>query len=170
MRAVIASYSDVVDRINAQLAGAIRWLALFMVLATVTVVVLRYVFSVGAIPLQESVMYMHGVLFLIGIPYGLKQNTHVRVDIIYSRLSPRDKDRVDIAGHLLFLLPVSAFIFITSLPYVAASWRVLEGSPEVGGIPGVFLLKTLIPVMASLLFLQGLSEIAKRLNTTGARE
>jgi TRAP-type mannitol/chloroaromatic compound transport system permease small subunit len=170
VRTLVARCSVIVDRINQQLAGIIRWLALFMVLATVTIVVLRYVFSIGAIPLQESVMYMHGMLFLIGIPYGLKQDTHVRVDIIYSRLSARDKSRVDIAGHLLFLLPVSAFILITSLPYVAASWRVLEGSSEVGGIPGVFLLKTLIPVMASLLFLQGLSEIVKRLSTAGIRE
>ena len=170
MRTLITNCSDIVDRTNQQLASVIRWLALVMVLATVTIVVLRYIFSLGAIPLQESVMYMHGMLFLIGIPYGLKQDTHVRVDIIYSRLSARHKDRVDIAGHLLFLLPVSALILITSLPYVAASWRVLEGSSEVGGIPGIFLLKTLIPVMAVLLFLQGLSEIVKRLSSATVHE
>jgi TRAP-type mannitol/chloroaromatic compound transport system permease small subunit len=107
---------------------------------------------------------MHGILFMLGIPYALLQNSHVRVDIIYSRLSSRQQDRVDIAGHILFLLPIAVYIFVTSLPYVAASWRVLEGSAEVGGIPGIFLLKTLIPVMAVLLFLQGLSEIAKRLH------
>ena len=139
-----------------------------MVLVTVAVVVLRYAFAIGAIPLQESVIYMHGMLFMLGIPYGVLQNTHVRVDIIYSRLKPRQQDWINLGGHLLFLLPVAAFIFLTSLPYVAASWRVLEGSAEVGGLPAIFVLKTLIPVMAALLFLQALSEIAKHFaNKTG---
>lgn len=150
-----------IDTFNQTLASCVRWLALVMVIVTMTIVVLRYAFAVGAIPLQESVIYMHGILFMLGIPYGLKQNTHVRVDIIYSRLSPRQKGRMDLIGHIFFLLPVSIFIFLTSLPYVSASWRVLEGSSEVGGLPAVFLLKTLIPVMAILLFLQALSEIAK---------
>jgi TRAP-type mannitol/chloroaromatic compound transport system permease small subunit len=68
---------------------------------------------------------------------------------------------IDLLGHLLLLLPVCGFVFLTSLPYVQASWRILEGSADVGGIHGVFLLKTLIPVMAVLLFLQGMSEIAR---------
>lgn len=152
-----------VDRLNTRIAQTIRWLALLMALVTLSVVVLRYAFAIGIIPMQESIIYMHGILFMLGIPYGLLQNSHVRVDLIYSRLNPRAQDRVDIAGHILFLLPIAVYIFVTSLPYVAASWRVLEGSAEVGGIPGIFLLKTLIPVMAVLLFLQGLSEIAKRL-------
>ena len=71
--------------------------------------------------------------------------------------------RIDLVGHGLFLIPVAGFIFFTSLPYVAASWRILEKSSEVGGLPAVFALKTLIPLMAALLFLQGASEIIKRL-------
>jgi TRAP-type mannitol/chloroaromatic compound transport system permease small subunit len=139
-----------------------------MVLMTLTVVVLRYAFNEGAIVLQESVMYMHGILFMLAIPYGLKQDSHVRVDIVYSRLSARHRSVVDLIGHVVFLLPIALFILITSLPYVTASWRVLEGSSEVGGIPAVFLLKTLIPVMAALLFLQGISEIVKRIKTLTA--
>jgi TRAP-type mannitol/chloroaromatic compound transport system permease small subunit len=153
-----------IDRCSVLLAHAVRWLALVMVLVTVLIVVLRYMFNIGAIPLQEAVMYMHGCLFLLGIPYGVLKNTHVRVDMLYSRLSQPRKDLVDGIGHVIFLLPISAFIFVTSLPYVAASWRVLEGSSEVGGIPGVFLLKTLVPVTAALMFLQGLSELTKLIN------
>ena len=152
-----------VDRLNTYIAHAVRWLALVMVIVTLAVVVLRYVFAIGVIPMQESIIYMHGVLFMLGIPYALLRNAHVRVDLVYSRLSARQQERVDIAGHILFLLPIAVYVFITSLPYVAASWRVLESSAEVGGIPGIFLLKTLIPVMAVLLGLQGLSEIARRL-------
>lgn len=158
-----------IDLFNQRIAQGIRWLALFMVLVTVTIVVSRYQFGIGAIFLQESVMYMHGILFMLGIPYTLRQDGHVRVDVIYSRLSRKHRSWIDIGGHLLLLLPVSAFIFITSLPYVAASWRVLEGSSEVGGVPAVFLLKTLMPLMAALLFLQGLSEIAKRLLPTAEK-
>lgn len=134
-----------------------------MVIVTVSIVVMRYGLEVGAIGLQESVMYMHGLLFLLGIPYGIQKQTHVRVDLLYSRLSPRGKRNIDLAGHVLFLLPVAVFILVTSVPYAMASWRVLEGSPEVGGIPAIFLLKTMIPVMAVLLLLQGANEIMKLL-------
>ena len=157
------TFVDWVDRINEAVGQAVKWLAVFMVLVTMLVVVLRYGFNVGAIALQESVMYMHGILFLLGIPYALKHGAHVRVDILYTRLQPPRQALIDLIGHCRFLLPVATFIFVTSLPYVAASWRVLEGSAEVGGVPGIFLLKTLIPVMAALLALQGLAEICKAL-------
>ena len=96
--------------------------------------------------------------FMLGIPYALKAGAHVRVDVFYATRSARAKARIDLAGHLLFLFPLSVAIFLYSLGYVASAWRVLEGSPEVGGIPAVFLLKTLLPVMAVLLFLQGIAE------------
>ena len=133
-----------------------------MVLVTVTIVVLRYVFEIGAIPLQESVMYMHGILFLLGIPYGINKDTHVRVDILYARLSEQQQALVNLIGHLIFLLPIAVFIVVTSWPYTLASWRVLEGSSEVGGLPAIFLLKTLIPITAILMGLQALSEAIKK--------
>ncbi len=132
-----------------------------MVVVTVVVVGLRYGLATSSIFLQESVMYMHGAVLMLGISYALKDNRHVRVDIFYARMSGRRQTLVDVAGHLLFLLPVSVLIFWTSLPYAANAWRVLEGSSEVGGVPAVFLLKTLIPVMALLLGLQGLNEIVR---------
>lgn len=162
--------ANLINQINAGLARAIRWLCLIMVVVTLLVVVLRYGFDVGAIALQESVMYMHGLVFLLGIPYGIAQNTHVRVDIVHGRLSERWRHRIELAGHALFLLPVAGFILVMSLPYVAASWRVLEGSPEVGGIPAIFLLKSLVPIMAALLFLQGISQISRIALKTGRDE
>lgn len=132
-----------------------------MVVVTVVVVGLRYGLATSSIFLQESVMYMHGAVLMLGISYALKENRHVRVDIFYARMSERRQALVDVTGHLLFLLPVSVLIFWTSLPYVANAWRVLEGSSEVGGVPAVFLLKTLIPIMALLLGLQGLNEIVR---------
>jgi len=140
---------------------AIAWLTFAMAFLTVFIVVLRYAFNESAIMLQESVIYMHGAVLLLGIPYALKEDGHVRVDLIYSRMSERGRTLVDVTGHLVCLLPVCAFILYFSVGYVANSWRVLEGSAEVGGIPGVFLLKTLIPVMATALLLQGLAETAR---------
>ena len=137
-----------------------RWLALMMVLVTFAIVVLRYALNSGGALLQESVMYMHGALFMLAIALGIRDNSHVRVDIVYSRRSAAQQGWIDLLGHVFFLLPVAGFMVWVSLPYVLNSWRILEGSSEVGGIPGVFLLKTLIPLTGALLFLQGLSAIA----------
>lgn len=132
-----------------------------MAVTTLTVVILRYVFNTGSIIAQESIMYMHAVVFMLGIPYALKHNAHVRVDVFAERLGQRGRAWVDVLGHLLFLLPVCLTIIYFSLPYVAASWRVLERSTEVGGIPALFALKTLIPLTATLLLLQGLAEVVR---------
>jgi TRAP-type mannitol/chloroaromatic compound transport system permease small subunit len=129
-----------------------------MVALTVLVVTLRYAFNQGSILLQEAVMYLHALVFMLGIPYALKQNAHVRVDVLHGRLSDRGRAMVDLLGHLLFLAPVSLTIVVYSYGYVMNSWYILERSSEVGGIPGVFLLKTLIPLTALLLLLQGLAE------------
>jgi TRAP-type mannitol/chloroaromatic compound transport system permease small subunit len=132
-----------------------------MVLVAVLVVVLRYAFNQGAIALQETVLYLHALTFMLGIPFALKHNAHVRVDLFYSRMTPRLRAAVDLLGHLLFLIPVSVAIIVFSHTYVLNAWRILERSPEVGGLPAVFLLKSLIPLMAALLLLQGVAEIAR---------
>tara|TARA_S200000501_G_C20643172_1_gene664127 strand:- start:276 stop:776 length:501 start_codon:yes stop_codon:yes gene_type:complete len=138
----------------------LRWLALIMVLLTFAIVILRYALNSGGILLQESVMYLHGTLFMLAIALGVGDNTHVRVDILYSRRSPEQQAWIDLVGHILFLLPVAGFMIWVSLPYVSNSWQILEGSSEVGGIPGVFLLKTLIPLTGALLFCQGIAGVA----------
>lgn len=147
-----------IDGLTDLVGRTIAWLTAMMALVTVVVVALRYLFDQGGIMLQESVMYMHGCVFLLGIPYALKTGSHVRVDLFYARLSDKHRALIDLLGHAFFLLPVCVFILVYSQAYVAASWRVLEGSPEVGGIPAVFVLKSLIPIMAAMLLLQGFAE------------
>lgn len=131
------------------------WLNLGMVAVTCIVVALRYVFDAGAIFLQESVVYMHGAAFLVGLSFALKHDAHVRVDVFHSRLSRRGRAGVNLAGHMLLLMPLAATILATSWDYAVESWAVFEGSQEVDGIPAVFVLKTLIPVSAGLLLAQG---------------
>ncbi len=155
------SLADKIDDFATLTGKSVAWLTLLMVLVTCLVVLARYLFNLGSIALQESVMYMHGTVFMIGIAFTLRDQAHVRVDVIFERMNERSRAIVDLVGSLVFLVPVSAFIFFTSLDYVSFSWSLTESSAQPGGLPGVFLLKTLIPVMAALLFLQGVSEILK---------
>ncbi len=145
----------VIDTISVATGQAVAWLTLAMVLVTVVIVLLRYLFDTGWIWLQESVTWMHAITFMIAAAYTLKADEHVRVDIFYRRMTPRQRHLVDLLGSLLLLLPVCGFLLYYSLDYVAASWQVFETSREAGGLPGLFLLKTVIPVTALLLALQG---------------
>ena len=82
-----------VDGLTEAIGRSVSWLVLAMTAVTCLVVVLRYGFSVGSIALQESVIYLHGLVFMLGIPYALKHNAHVRVDVLYSRMTPRQQAR-----------------------------------------------------------------------------
>lgn len=149
------------DSVNELIGSSIAWLTFIMMLATCLVVTLRYIFNVGSIALQESVMYMHGMVFMLGIGYTLKHQGHVRVDIFYEKFSTRTKAIVDLLGTVVFLLPLGIFFLLGSLNYVSFSWSLFESSAQPGGLPGIFLLKTLIPLMAALLIIQGLAEIGR---------
>lgn len=136
----------------------IAWLLVAMVLLQVLVVLLRYGFNVGSIALQESVTYLHAIAFLLGTAYTLRHDEHVRVDVVYRRLSGRQQHWVNLTGFALFLLPVCTFIIWSSLNYVAQSWSIRESSADAGGLAGIYLLKTLIPLFALLLIVQGLAQ------------
>ena len=148
----------VIDSINFQIGRTLSWLALIMVLLQFALVAMRHVFGVGSVVMQEMIMYMHATLFMVTAGYTLQLDEHVRCDIFYRDATPAKRAWIDLLGVLFFLLPMCVVIFWVSLPYVANAWAVLEGSSEGSlGLPGVFLLKTLIPLMAVLLGLQGLS-------------
>lgn len=146
-----------IDQTINLLGRAAAWLNLGMVAATCIVVALRYAFGAGAIALQESVIYMHAIALSGGLAYTLQRDAHVRVDLIYARMGERGKAWVNLCGHVFLLLPTCICIALVSLAYAVRSWSILEGSPEVGGVPAVFLLKSLLPASAALLALQGLT-------------
>ena len=139
------------------------WLTLFMVLVTFLVVVLRYVFDLGFIWLQETVTWMHAAVFMLGAAYTLLGDGHVRVDVFYREFGPRRKAIVDTAGVLIFLLPLCIFMIWSAWDFVAASWTIKEASRESGGLPYpmVPLLKSVLLVMPVMLALQGLSLLSK---------
>lgn len=145
------------DRINIAIAAGVRWIVLLMVLMQFCLVLGRYVFGVNSIAAQESVLYMHAAFFMLGAGYTMLVDGHVRVDVVYSKLSKAAQRRVDIFGHLFFLMPAMLALLYWSWPSVHNSWKILEGPLAVGGIEAVFLLKSLIPAFCVLVMLQSLS-------------
>jgi len=147
-----------IDRITAATGRAAAWLALALVAVQFAVVVLRYVFGMGSVWLQETIVYAHAAMILLAAAWTLQAGGHVRVDIFYAEASPRTRALVDLLGALLLLLPFMLVLIVVALPYVGRSWSILERSREAGGLPLVFALKTLIPVFALLLALQGIAQ------------
>jgi TRAP-type mannitol/chloroaromatic compound transport system permease small subunit len=151
------------ERINEGVGRAVAWLVLALVGVTFAVVVLRYGFRIGSVALQETIIYLHALIFMLGAAYTLLHDAHVRVDIFYRRFSPRMRAWVNLLGTVFLLLPVTGFILIESLDFVARAWSLREGSMEPGGLPLVYLLKTVIPVTAILLSLQGIASGLRQL-------
>ena len=151
------------DRFSVLLGKASAWLTLFMVLVTFVVVVLRYIFDAGLIWLQESVVWMHGFVFMVGAAYTLQQEEHVRVDIFYREMSPRGRAWVDLIGISVFLLPLCALLGWKSFDYVAVSWQLQEASRESGGLPYplIPLLKSILVVMPITVGLQGIALLSR---------
>lgn len=166
----LVSVAQRIDALNENIGKAVAWLTLLMVIVQFIVVIMRYVFGIGSIFMQESIIYLHATVFMLGAGYTLLHNGHVRVDIFYREASPRRKAMVDIVGVAIFLIPVCALIWWGSWPYVANSWRVFEGSRETSGIQAVFLLKTVILVFVVLVVLQGISMAIRSLLTLAGVE
>ncbi len=129
----------------------LAWLTVLMVLLTFIIVALRYGFNLGWIWLQESLTYLHVAVFTMAAAWTLQLDGHVRVDIFYAQMSDRKRAWVDLLGSLFLLVPFCIFLLVIAWPYVSYSWRLLESSPEAGGLPFVFLLKSMILVMPALL-------------------
>jgi TRAP-type mannitol/chloroaromatic compound transport system permease small subunit len=158
-----------IDRLTTAIGRAAAWLILILVLVQFVIVLLRYVFGLGSIWLQESVVYAHGLAFLLAAAWALAIGAHVRVDIFYRDAKPRSQALIDLVGAVVFLLPMAGLILWISLPYAARSWAILERSKETAGIPAVFLLKTAIPLFAAFLILQGLAQILRAAAKPGGR-
>ncbi len=163
-------HENAIDRFSELIGRATSWLTLAMVVVTFVVVLFRYVFDAGQIWLQESVTWMHAVVFMLGAAYTLKHEEHVRVDIFYRRASSRRRAWVDLLGVVLFLWPLCGFIAWSSLGFIETSWSLGEASRESGGLPYPMLplLKTVLVLMPLTLAVQGLSLLLKSLKTIRA--
>jgi len=150
-----------INKINKYIGETVSWLTLFMVLVTVLVVILRYGFSIGFIWMQESVRFMYAGVFLLCAGYTLQKDKHVRVDVLYLKMSDTKKALVDLLGSLFLLIPVCWVIFYYSWSYVINSWVQMEGSIEERGLHLVYIMKTFIWFFSILVTIQSLVTIVK---------
>ncbi|WP_068086934.1 TRAP transporter small permease subunit [Polycladidibacter stylochi] len=150
-----------IGTMNGGIGRACAWLTLGIVLVQFTVVLMRYVFGIGSIWMQESITYMHGFLFMLAAAYTLSVDGHVRVDIFYRDASVRTKAIVDLLGSIFLLIPMCCVIVAVSWDYVGTSWSILEGSAETSGIQGRYLLKSAIIAFAVMMGLQGLAIVLR---------
>jgi len=151
-----------VDAVNDWVGRTVAWLTLGCVLTCFTVVVLRYGFDLGFPWMQELYVWQHAAVFMVGAGYTMLHGGHVNVDVLYGRLGPRGRAWIDILGTLLFLFPWLAVVATRSAPFVLSSWGIREASSTAGGMPALYLLKSLLWVFCALLFVQGLALIARR--------
>lgn len=155
--------SNILDSFIKLIGAAVSWLVLLMVLGTLYNVVARYWFAQYSIPLEEVVRIMNAMVFLLAAPLLLQLDQHVRVDVFYTHFSEKKQAIVDLFGTLIFLFPVCGFIIYYSWQYVLSSWQQNEASAQTGGLPALYLVKTLIVLVAVLLILQGLSLVVKHI-------
>ena len=158
------------DAFTQRVGNIVAWLLVLLVLMQGLIVVLRYGFSWGSIALQESVTYLHAICFMLGAAFTLQVDRHVRVDVLYRKMSFKQQALVNAVGNALFLIPVCLFILWTSYDYVVQAWIIKERSADSGGLAAVYLLKTLIPLMAVSLFTQALAEIGRSILTLTDRD
>ncbi len=163
-----------IDRLSARVGHAVRWLVLLMVLVGAFNAVARYSgrfvgVNLSSNALLEAQWYLFAAVFLLAAPYALVVDRHVRVDVLYGRLTARGRAWVDLVGTLVFLVPFCLFGLYVTVPSVANSWAIWEQSSDPGGLPR-YPVKTLVPLALALLLLQGLAEAGKRVRTLRGAE
>jgi TRAP-type mannitol/chloroaromatic compound transport system permease small subunit len=161
--------ADRIGRFTTTIGRAAAWLTLAIVVLQFALVVARYLLGLGSIWITETVIYANAALFLLASAWTLRAGGHVRVDVFYAHASTRTRARIDLLGSLLLLLPFALVLLSLSAPFAARSWAILERSQESSGLPLVFLLKTLIPVFAALMALQGVVQAIRAFSALGKR-
>ncbi|MGR8918104.1 MAG: TRAP transporter small permease subunit [Gammaproteobacteria bacterium] len=163
MKRLLRQFTDLIERLVERSGRAAAWLVLVLVGATVFDVTMRYVFRAGSVAVQELEWHLFAAIFLLAGAYTLRHDGHVRVDILYrsERLSDRTRRFIDALGTLLFLLPFTAVVVWSSIPFVVDAFVHGETSPDPGGLTQRWLVKALIPLGFGLLFLQGLATLLR---------
>ena len=159
-------FQILIDKLTDNIASGLLYILIALILLVFSTVFFRYVFNMSYIIIQEIIMYLHALIFMFGISYTLKENSHVKIDVLYNSLNKRTQRVISIAGLVSFILPTALFIIYISIDMVTQSWVILEGSSEAGGLNLVFILKSLIPISGVLIFLQGISELIKHIRVS----
>jgi TRAP-type mannitol/chloroaromatic compound transport system permease small subunit len=158
---VLADFVRAVSAVNRWVGLVLSWLSLAVVIVCFTVVVQRYLFHTSFVWMQDLYVWLSGAMFTGVAGFAFLRDDHVRVDIFYRPWSIRRKAIADLVGVVIFLLPFVTVIGTYSWTFVARSWHLHEGSANVGGMPGLFVLKTFILIFCALVGLQGLAWAAR---------
>jgi TRAP-type mannitol/chloroaromatic compound transport system permease small subunit len=159
--AALLKLSRIIDALDLRIGKVVSWLILIVVLVSATNAIMRKVFDSSSNAWLELQWVMFGIIFLLCSPWTLMSNEHIRIDIINGMLPKRWRDIIDVVGHLFFLLPLTIVMIVTSVPFFLRSFRLNEQSMNAGGLPQ-WPAKSLILIGFTLLFLQGISELIKR--------
>lgn len=159
-------FQILIDKLTDNIANGLLYILIALILLVFFTVFFRYVFNMSYIIIQEIIMYLHALIFMFGISYALKENSHVKIDVLYNTLNKRIQRVISIAGLVSFILPTALFVIYISIDMVTQSWVIFEGSSEAGGLNLVFILKSLIPISGILIFLQGISELIKHIRVS----
>ena len=159
-------FQILIDKLTDNIANGLLYILIVLIVLVFSSVFFRYIFNMSYIIVQEIIMYLHALIFMFGISYALKENSHVKFDVFYNTLNKRIQRVISIAGLVSFILPTALFIIYISIDMVTQSWVILEGSSEAGGLNLVFILKSLIPISGVLIFLQGISELIKHIRVS----
>ncbi len=162
--------SQFIDSLNEKTGLFAAWLTTFMVITVVYDVIMRYGFKKGNIAVQEMEWHIFAVVFLIGAAYALKKDAHVRVDILYTKLSAKKRAWIDLLGTFIFLIPFCILVIYSTTTFIESSWAVREVSPDPGGLPCRYILKAMIPAGFFLLILQGISQAIKNILVIAGKE
>ena len=154
-------FQILIDKLTDNIANGLLYILIILIVLIFSTVFFRYIFNISYVVLQEMVMYLHALIFMFGISYALKENSHVKIDVFYSILERKTQRVISLVGLIFFILPTALFITYISIDMANQSWLILEGSSEAGGLNLVFILKSLIPMTGVLIFLQAISELIK---------
>ena len=124
-------------------------------------ILLRYIFNINFIFLQELVMYLHAFIFLFGVSICLRDDSHVRIDVVTNKLRKKNKIIIDLIGYIILVIPFCFFVIYESTTMISQSWSMLEGSSEPGGLPIVYILKSSIYIFSLLLLIQTIGKISR---------
>ncbi len=150
----LTASADVITLINRSVGALMGVVVIIMVINVFALVMMRYGFSFSRVWMQETYVWMHAAVFMLGAGYALAANAHVRIDVISRRYSPRGRAIMELAGVAFLATPFIWFIYTRSLPFVQRSWRIQEKSAEAGGLPALYLLKSVIVVFCVLMAIQ----------------
>jgi len=159
-------FQILIDKLTDNIASGLLYILIALIVLVFSTVFFRYVFNMSYIIIQEIIMYLHALIFMFGISYALKENSHVKIDVLYNTLNKKAQRVISIAGLVSFILPTALFVIYISIDMVTQSWVIFEGSSEAGGLNLVFILKSLIPISGVLIFLQGISELIKHIRVS----